>query len=798
MASSLRRCVLLLLLVGIAGLTGCTVSSVDISVATPAGVTVDSGQTATFSITSSSDELRYQWQHSTNAGSSYNNITDATSFSYTTTALSSANNGELYRVFVSQASDVGKSGKSAAATLTVNPALLTSTPSSANGTPGTTATFSTTASQGTAPYSYQWQLSTNSGTSYSNIAGATSSSYTTPTLSMPDNGGLYRVVVTDSAAVPTSVTSNAGTLTVGIALSTSSPSNTTVDAGQTASFSTTASNGTSPYTYQWQVSTGGAYSNVSTGTGGTTASYTTAVLTTGSNGNTYRVVVTDSASTSVNSGAATLTVNAALSTSAPSNTTVDAGQTASFSTTASNGTTPYSYQWQVSTGGAYSNVSTGSGGTTASYTTAVLTTGSSGNTYRVVVTDSAAVPTSVTSGAATLTVNAALSTSTPSNQTISLGITNTATFSTTASNGTSPYAYQWQVNSQGISSFVNVSTGTGGTTASYTTGVLTIVGNDGDLYRVVVTDSAAVPTSVTSGNASLTVTAKLLQPEKLVSLACPKASFCLGIDDQGKPWKYEKAQWKDFEGDLVGHPLSAVSCASDQFCMAISARGQAFLYNGAWSAGTPFGIREGRHAFVSCPAESFCMVVNQNADSFVFDGKAWTYVKGLYSNLAAFSCAGAKNCVATDKNGNVSHYDGNQWQAYAENPITKFALRSVSCVGKEDLFCMGVDKRGSAFNYKGGAWTYPKPATRALLNSVSCVDEKFCMAVSNQQRLWYYEDSAWNSTPIPKLKNSISYFSCPTRSDCFGIDAEGKLWKQHFDLLKEETPAVRTASRGDN
>ncbi|KTD66677.1 hypothetical protein Lste_2883, partial [Legionella steelei] len=95
-------------------------------------------------------------------------------------------------------------------------------------------------------------------------------------------------MVTDSAAVPTSVTSGAATLTVNAALSTSAPSNTTVDAGQTATFSTTASNGTSPYSYQWQISTGGAYSNVSSGTGGTSATYTTASLTTGSSGNTYR------------------------------------------------------------------------------------------------------------------------------------------------------------------------------------------------------------------------------------------------------------------------------------------------------------------------------------------------------------------------------------------------------------------------------------------------------------------------------------------------------------------------------
>ena len=285
----------------------------------------------------------------------------------------------------------------------------------------------------------------------------------------------------------------------------SEPSDVTAAIGTRATFSATAEGSPTP-SVVWMES-GNHGVSWSVVPGATTKTYSVTASSTES-GHEFEAVFANAIG-SVTSLAATLsvpTVNAALSTSTPSNTTVDAGQAATFSTTASNGTSPYSYQWQVSTGGAYSNVSSGSGGTTASYTTAALTTGNSGNTYRVIVTDSAGVPTSVTSGAATLTVNAALSTSTPSNQTISLSVSNTATFSTIASGGTGPYTYQWQVNSQGISSFVNVSTGTGATTASYTTGTLTIAGNNGDLYRVIVTDSAGVQVSVTSGNATLTVT----------------------------------------------------------------------------------------------------------------------------------------------------------------------------------------------------------------------------------------------------------------------------------------------------
>lgn len=71
---------------------------------------------------------------------------------------------------------------------------------------GSTATFSVTAT-GTDPLSYQWSLN---GTP---IMGATSASYTTPTLAYSDNGNSYTVEVSNTAG---SVTSNPAILTVPI------------------------------------------------------------------------------------------------------------------------------------------------------------------------------------------------------------------------------------------------------------------------------------------------------------------------------------------------------------------------------------------------------------------------------------------------------------------------------------------------------------------------------------------------------------------------------------------------------
>jgi hypothetical protein len=86
---------------------------------------------------------------------------------------------------------------------------ITTQPANQSVAIGQTATFAVVAT-GAAPLTYQWQ---KSGT---NIAGATSASYTTPATAASDNGATFAVVVSNSVG---SATSNPATLTVGAATS---------------------------------------------------------------------------------------------------------------------------------------------------------------------------------------------------------------------------------------------------------------------------------------------------------------------------------------------------------------------------------------------------------------------------------------------------------------------------------------------------------------------------------------------------------------------------------------------------
>ncbi len=345
----------------------------------PISQSILTGQTATFSVTASGTApLSYQWKKNGVA------ITGATSASYTTPAETNSDSGAQFSAVVSNSAGTATSNN-AVLTVTTNPIgpSITTQPSNQTIFANLTATFSVLAN-GTSPLSYQWR---KNGVA---IPGATSTSYTTPAETTSDSGSLFSVVVSNSVG---SVTSNNASLTVNpdpVAPSiTSQPASQTITAGQTATFSVTAS-GTAPLSYQWQKN-GAAIG------GATSASYTTPAETMADNGAQFSVVVTNSAGTATSNNAV-LTVNAVAPsiTAQPANRTITAGQTAAFSVTAS-GTAPLSYQWQK-------NGSAIGGATSASYTTPAETTADNGAQFSVVVSNSAG---NATSNAATLTVNPA-------------------------------------------------------------------------------------------------------------------------------------------------------------------------------------------------------------------------------------------------------------------------------------------------------------------------------------------------------------------------------------------------------
>jgi subtilisin-like proprotein convertase family protein len=180
--------------------------------------------------------------------------------------------------------------------------------------PGFNVNYSVTAT-GTA-LTYQWQISTNNGVTWSNISdgpqysGTTTANLTIINVNTGQNGNQFRVIV--SGACPPSVTSNAVILVVATTPTiTTQPVNRTVCAPDAATFSVTVGGVPAPNIFQWQESTDGGvtWNNLTTG-GSYTTTLTVSPTSTAQNGNRYRIIVTNSCGQSVISSAAILTVNA--------------------------------------------------------------------------------------------------------------------------------------------------------------------------------------------------------------------------------------------------------------------------------------------------------------------------------------------------------------------------------------------------------------------------------------------------------------------------------------------------------
>ena len=432
-----------------------TVELPPVMVTPPASVTVNAGQTATFSASANGTApLSYQWLRNGSA------IAGATASSYTTPVTAGSDSGATFSVTVS---NMAGTVTSSAAELMVNvPPTITLQPVTMTVNAGATATFGVAAT-GTAPLSYQWY---RSGAA---IPGAVASSYTTSVTSGTDNGAVFTVTVSNVAGTATSA---AATLNVHVGPTiTLQPVSQTANAGQTATFSVAAT-GTHPMTYQW-------YLNGAAIAGATANFYTTPVVSGTNSGAAYTVTVTNIVGTTT-SAPAVLTVNVAPTISAqPMSQTVTAPTTAAFSVIAA-GTSPLAYQW-------YLNGAPIAGAVSSTYTTGATTGNNSGAVYTVTITNVAG---SVTSTAVALTVNVTPSITTqPASQTVNAG--QAATFFVAAT-GTSPLSYQWYKSGILIP---------GATSRFYTTPA-TASGGSGVAYTVAVSNVAG---SVTSSAATLTV-----------------------------------------------------------------------------------------------------------------------------------------------------------------------------------------------------------------------------------------------------------------------------------------------------
>lgn len=491
---------------------------------------------ASFSVTATGQgTVTYQWQ--INTGSGFSNIANGTLPSGTivagattdTLSLTSLREAENNATFRAVLTDNIQTQNTLSALLTVDAKIVVTLDpgGTSNGHPlsngittgtgnggslyfGTGMQLSVTASGGlpqTGPgpvYHYQWKLNGNPIS-----AGDTASPFITP-LTLAGSGN-YTVDVSDESGQPTNTTSTAIAVTVVNSVALSGPAATqTVNVGNNAVFTVTASGGIPPYSYQWEFDQdppGGGYVALSNGpniTGATTATLTRTV--TGvSNVGRYRVVVTDSGcaltcpSGNKTSTDGTLVVTNNLNVIGPGNVNAYTGEAIAPSVNVVGGFSPFTVRW-------YKRPDTvtiletdnGAGPLFALDSAGSLGTADAGDIGAYFVTVQDASNPLFTSGDGNVDVRALPSTTDPANAFAYDG--GTAVFSVTASGGYPPYSYDWRKGGVSL-----------GAPDSATLNYAATLADDGETFDVIVSDSGgdSGPKTDTSATATLTVVAPL-------------------------------------------------------------------------------------------------------------------------------------------------------------------------------------------------------------------------------------------------------------------------------------------------
>jgi PKD repeat protein len=422
----------------------------DPAVTTPTAskTSVDVGQTVTFtaSASSGSGSYTYAWT-GLPAGCSGSTA----SFSCTPSASGSF----TIKVTVTDSNGFAQTSGALAYTVYADPAVTAPTASPASVDVGQTASLSVTASSGSGGYTYSWSgLPTG-------CSGALASISCTPT-----GSGTFSITATVTDSNGYSVTSSSTAYTVyvdpTVGAPTASPSS--IDLGQSVSYSVVGAGGSGGLTYSW--------SGLPAGCSGTAATVTCTPTVVGTF--TITGTVTDSNSYSVTSSPLSYTIHAAPTVTTPTASTpsVDVGQSVTFSVTAGLGSGGFTYAW--------SGLPTGCGGASPSISCSPSAAGSF--SVSVKVTDSNGA--STTSSALPFTVDADLSASGPTASVTSADIGQTVTFSVTTTGGSGSTTYAW--------SGLPTGTGCAGSTPTLTcspteagTFSVSVVVTDSNGYRVI-------------------------------------------------------------------------------------------------------------------------------------------------------------------------------------------------------------------------------------------------------------------------------------------------------------------------
>jgi gliding motility-associated-like protein len=412
--------------------------------------------------------LSYQWQSKTSLAGTWTNIGGATGLTYCPPALTVTT---WYQIVVtSTLNGVPCSVSTNSVKITVNnvtAGVMAANQAICNGSIPAPFTVGTAAT-GTGTLSYQWQSGTSATGPWTNITGATASTYGPPALTA--NAWYRRIVMSVLNTDTCWATGNVLAITINNVTSGAVAGDQTICSG-TAPLSftvTTAATGTGALTYQWQQGPcpSGPFVNIA---GATSPTYSPPALTLNTG---YRRITTSTLNgVGCNASSNTICItinNVSAGTIAADQTICNGDDPVPFTAgTAATGSGTLTYQWQIASaaGGPWNDIP---GATGTTYDPPAQT---SDKWFRRVVTSTFnSVLCNAISNVLKVTINNVNAGTIGNNQTICSGSAPAPLTAVVAATGGGVLSYQWQNANSATGPFGNI---TGATSASYAPPALT-------------------------------------------------------------------------------------------------------------------------------------------------------------------------------------------------------------------------------------------------------------------------------------------------------------------------------------
>lgn len=165
----------------------------------------------------------------------------------------------------------------------------------------------------------------------------------------------------------------------------------------------------------------------------------------------------------------------------------------------------------------------------------------------------------------------------------------------------------------------------------------------------------------------------------------------------------------------------------------------------------------------------------------------WSQPRSIVRPTAGriLDCLAPEHCVAVDRLGNATEYDGATWSRPVKidtspDDYWHTGFRFLDCASAS--FCLAIDTSVGSRTFDGSSWhgrvpVYPRGAAEPA--ALSCGSPTFCVLVTNGATSYVFDGATWSGAislpppPAPAEPGPVQSLDC-TPTTCLAIDAAGR------------------------